>query len=194
MNTIKSIQQAGATVVAIVIATSLASLSFAGPGHDHGDEAPLATGTASPRFETHSDLFELVGIYEKDGVTLYLDRLSTNEPVIDAKIDFEAAGVKGVAATQPDGTYRVAFDALKNAKDSVAFSFTIARADETDLLAADLSFAQAHSEADGHDYGQAQRWAGLSKSTYSIAALLLLGIVALTVFYVRRKKASHKSI
>ncbi|TAG76297.1 MAG: hypothetical protein EAZ24_09100 [Burkholderiales bacterium] len=186
MNFIQSIKHASATL-ALVIAASLTSLSIAGPGHDHGDAAPAAAGPSSPRFETHSDLFELVGIYEKDGVTLYLDRFLTNEPVADAKIDFEAAGIKGIAAAQPDGTYRVAFDALKSAKDSVAFSFTITRGNEADLLAADLILKEAHSEDDGHDHGHSHGIGDLPKWAYAAIAIFLLGMVAVIAFFVKRK-------
>ena len=35
---------------------------IAGDGHDHGDTAPAATGTALPRFAAVSETFELVGV------------------------------------------------------------------------------------------------------------------------------------
>ena len=49
--------------LAVTLATA-AGATLAGPGHDHGDEAPAASGTASPRVTSHADLFELVGIVD----------------------------------------------------------------------------------------------------------------------------------
>ena len=60
--------------------------AFAEEGHDHGNEAAVEQGAASPRFEAHSDLFELVGIAENGQLTVYLDRYAPNEPVVDAKV------------------------------------------------------------------------------------------------------------
>ena len=92
-------------VLAVALATG-AGATLAGPGHDHGDEAPAASGTASPRVTSHSDLFELVGIVDAGAMTIYLDRYASNEPVSGAKVEIEAGAAKGVATAQPDGTYR----------------------------------------------------------------------------------------
>jgi hypothetical protein len=72
-----------------------------GPGHDHGDEAPAASGTASPRVTSHSDLFELVGIVDAGVMTVYLDRYASNEPVVGAKVEVEAGAAKGMALRSP---------------------------------------------------------------------------------------------
>ena len=77
----------------------------AGPGHDHGDEAPAATGPASPRVVAASDAFELVGILKDGKLVLYLDRTSDTSPVTSAKIDLTVGGETKPAEPRPDGTY-----------------------------------------------------------------------------------------
>jgi membrane fusion protein, heavy metal efflux system len=182
------------TTTAIKAITSLGFLLYsafavAGPGHDHGDEAPKTQGAASPRFETHSDLFELVGVYEKGGVMLYLDRYTSNEPVTNAKIEFEAAGLKGVATAQPDNTYRIESDALKVAKGTLAFAFTITQGNDADLLAANLAFGAQTPASDPHAHDH--RHSSFPVWAYALITLLILAITALIVFLVKRRKAAR---
>ncbi|MGV3468218.1 MAG: hypothetical protein ACO1OH_03905, partial [Limnobacter sp.] len=47
---------------AVLAGSLLFTTAYAGPGHDHGDEAPVAVGEASPRVVMESELFEAVGI------------------------------------------------------------------------------------------------------------------------------------
>jgi membrane fusion protein, heavy metal efflux system len=178
-----------ANVVASLVFFLFVSTAAAGPGHDHGDEAPKTQGAASPRFETHSDLFELVGIYEKGGVTLYLDRYKSNEPVANAKIEFEAAGLKGVATAQPDNTYRIESDALKVAKGTLAFAFTITQGNDADLLAANLAFGTQTPASDPHAHDHSH--SSLPAWAYALISLLILAITALIVLLVKRHKAAR---
>ena len=70
--------------------------------------APVS-GTAAPRAEAHSDLFELVTISPgwRRNAVLYLDRFATNEPVTGASIDVGEGDTTIRATPQPDGTYRL---------------------------------------------------------------------------------------
>ena len=79
-------------LAAVLIGYSLPAI--AGDGHDHGDAAPAATGTALPRFAAVSETFELVGVLDGKQVTLYLDRFADNAPVRGAQIELEIAGAK----------------------------------------------------------------------------------------------------
>ena len=79
----------------------------AGDGHDHGDAAPAATGTALPRFAAVSETFELVGVLDGKQVTLYLDRFADNAPVRGAQIELEIAGAKFKAEAHGDDAYEV---------------------------------------------------------------------------------------
>jgi len=119
------------------------AVALADDGHGHGDAAPAAASTASPRIAAHSELFELVGIVDKGQMKVYLDRYATNEPVTGARIEYESGNNKGTAQPQPDGTYLVKFDALGKPGD-LPFSFTVSAGPDTDLLAGDLDIEDAH--------------------------------------------------
>ncbi len=177
--------QAAAIFIAIFLTfTAFINPAWAGPGHDHGDEAAAAaTGSASPRITAHSDLFELMGMVEGNGLKIYLDRYATNEPVTDAKIEVETGSVKGIAALLADGTYSFKNDVFAKPGD-LAISFTVIAGKDADLLAGDLKIAipvddHAHDEA-GKPW---LRWAA-----YAGSALLLIGIAAAVLR--RRKRAS----
>ena len=84
----------------IAVAMLLAALAVPRPaiaGGDHGEAAPAAAGTTSPRVSSSSDLFELVGIAQGEKLVIYLDRFATNAPVLAAKIEVETGAAKGLA-------------------------------------------------------------------------------------------------
>lgn len=170
---------------AFVAAFSLSAL--AGPGHDHGDEAPAATGTASPRVSTHSDLFELVGIVSHNKMTIYLDRFSTNEPITQAQIELEIAQDKSplklIAKAEADGTFSVTNDLLEK-PGAYALSFTVTAGKDTDLLAGELKIGQ-EAAAHSHDSPSTMPW--LRYAAYAAAALLAALMAA---FAWRRKRRS----
>ena len=154
----------------------VSTIALAGPGHDHGDEAPAAAGVASPRFAAQSDLFELVGIAKNQVLTLYLDRYASNEPVTGAKIEYELNGQKGVATATPEGTYAIALGELKAPAD-LALAFTITAGNDVDLLAGNLSLPDPHA---GHDHGPAGWRAWLLVGAAALGVLVLLvGALAL---------------
>lgn len=117
------------------IAFGIFGSAWAADGHDHGDEAPAAaSGTASPRISSHSDLFELVGVVENGEMKIYLDRYASNDPVTDAKIEVEAGAAKGSAAPQPDGSYSFKHEVLDQ-PGTLPVSFVVAAGQDTDLPA-----------------------------------------------------------
>ncbi|RYF36863.1 MAG: hypothetical protein EOO25_20200, partial [Comamonadaceae bacterium] len=132
--------------LAAALALAVASSTFADEGHDHGNEAPATAGSASPRVQAHSDLFELVGVVDKGQMTVYLDRYATNEPVTGAKIEFESGAARGLAQPQADGTYLIRFEALAKPGE-LPFSFTVTAGTDTDLLAGELSIKDPHAHA-----------------------------------------------
>ena len=172
----------------IALFLTLATLinpAWAGPGHDNGGEPAAAVGTASPRFSTHSDLFELVGMVEGNELKIYLDRYTTNEPVTDAKIEVEVGSIKGIALEQADGSYSFKNDVFAKPAE-LAISFTILAGKDADLLAGDLKIA---TPADDHaDDEVAKPW--LRWAAYAGAALLL---VLIAVAVLRRRSASFAS-
>ena len=176
--------QAAIFFIALFLAcAALLNPAFASPGHDHGDEPAVATGTASPRVSTHSDLFELVGMVQGNEMKIYLDRYASNEPVLDAKIEVEIGNIKGVAAAQADGSYSFKNDVFAKPGD-LAVSFTVLAGKDADLLVGDLKIG---SPVDGHAHDDtAKPW--LRWAAYAGGALLLAAIA--TVVLRRRKRDS----
>ena len=173
--------QAAIVLVAfILILLALINPAWAGPGHDHGDSPAAATGTASPRVTSHSDLFEIVGMVEGSALKIYLDRYATNEPVTDAKIEVEVGSIKGIAAMQADGTYSFKNDIFAKPGE-LAVSFTVLAGKDADLLAGDLKIG---NPVDDHAHDEAGnpwlRWAA-----YAGGALLFAAIAVITM---RRRK------
>lgn len=171
-----------ATLASLAIACAALSPAFADEGHNHGAEPAAAEGQASPRVEAHSDLFELVGVVEKGQMTVYLDRYATNEPVTNAKVEFESGENKGVAAAQPDGTYLIKFEALSKPGE-LPFSFTVVAGADTDLLAGELHIqdTHAHEEAATRPW---LRWSGMAAAALAASAAAL---------YALRKFASRRA-
>jgi cobalt-zinc-cadmium efflux system membrane fusion protein len=159
------------TLSLFAVATLLTMPAVAGPGHDHGDEPAQATGTASPRMSSHSDLFELVAIAEKVGLVIYLDRFASNEPVTQAKIEVESGAIKAIAEPQADGTYLVKTDLVAK-PGSIPLSFTVIDGKDTDLLAGDLVIPDAHAD---HAHDQHDGW--LANPWFKWLGAALLGIL-----------------
>jgi hypothetical protein len=166
-----------------LIATTGAA--WAGPGHDHGDEAPANGGMASPRLHAHSDLFELVGIVDQGQMTVYLDRYASNEPLHDARIEFESGAQQGVAQPQADGSYLIKFDALAQA-GQLPFSFTVTAGTDTDLLAADLDLGEPHAHEAAPGGRAWLRWLG-----YALALAALAGIATLSLRRLSSSRVAH---
>ena len=175
--------QAAIVLVAFFLTlTALPGSAWAGPGHDHGDAPAAATGSASPRLKTHSDLFELVGVIDKGEMKIYLDRYATNEPVTDAKIEVEVGNIKGIATVQPDGSYSFKNDLFAKPGE-LAVSFTVLAGKDADLLAGDLKIG---NPVDNHaDDVASKHWL---RSAANAGGALLLIVIAAAVL--RRRKRS----
>ena len=171
-----------ATLACLTFVCAATAPAFAGEGHDHDATPAAAQGQATPRVSAHSDLFELVGVVEKGQMTVYLDRYSTNEPVTNAKIEFESGAQKGVATAQPDGTYLIKFDALSKPGE-LPFSFTVAAGTDTDLLAGELHIEDTHAHEAAVSRPWA-RWAGFGATALAALAAAL---------YARRMFASRRA-
>lgn len=149
---------------------------------DHGNEPAAASGSASPRISSHSDLFELVGVVDKGEMKIYLDRYASNEPVTDAKIEVEAGSAKGTALPQPDGSYSFKNEVLDK-PGTLSVSFVVASGKDSDLLAGDLTIGDSHSEDEHLDANRPWlRWAA-----YAGGGVLLL-LLAAAVWRQRRRQ------
>lgn len=168
----------------LVITTLLAALScsvWAGPGHDHGGEAPPAAGTASPRFEAHSDLFEIVGVMDGDLLTITIDRYDSNAPVLEAKLELESGATKLVAKFNPaTADYSVPSAAFKK-PGTYPIALTVTAGKETDLLAGELTIPDPNAGSEAHAH--ALSWRLIAGISAAGALLLFAG------HYVWRRRA-----
>ena len=161
------------------------SPAWAGEGHDHGDALAAATGAASPRFAAHSDLFEVVGVLTGDELSITLDRYTSNEPVLKAKIEVESGGYKAVAAFHTDhNDYSVPSTAFKK-PGTYAIVLTVTAGEQTDLLTGELMVPDPNAQAAHAE--PAKPW--LSWAAYASGALLL---VAIALFALRRRQRHAK--
>ena len=119
------------------------ALAHAHAGHD--DAAPVATsGTAAPRTEAHSDLFELVLTVRNGVAILFLDRYATNEPIEGATIEVAEGETTTSAEAQPDGTYRLSAPWVAR-PGRHELIFTVTAGEQSDLLNASVDLPP-----DGH--------------------------------------------
>jgi hypothetical protein len=156
----------------LLLSLALSSAALAGPGHDHGDAPPTASGPSLPRFAASSDLFELVGVLDGKTLTLYLDQADTNAPVLKAQIELELAGAKLAVQAQPDGSYRSELVDMPQG-EALPVTATVTAGDNVDLLAAELLLPHAH--LDDHEHLSAWRWGAAAAGLLALLALLGLG-------------------
>ena len=149
-------------------------------GHDHGDEAPAAGGSALPRFAAVSETFELVGVLNGKQLTLYLDRSADNSPVRDAQIELEMAGAKFKAEKHGDAEYEVML-AEAPKPGVLAITATVTAGAETDLLAGELDLHDAGPAAEAaHTHGW-EEYAGWAAGALAALVLLVWGVRRATV-------------
>jgi hypothetical protein len=91
-------------------------------------------------------------VLEGEGLTLYLDRFATNEPVTNAAIEIESGAFKATAQSSGNGTYTAPAATLTK-PGQYPLVFTIRAADETDLLDGTLAVPSAQGEAT-HQHSQ----------------------------------------
>ena len=162
----------------LAAAILVASPAWAGPGHDHGDAAPVTVGEASPRFSAVSETFELVGVLSGKKITLYLDRFADNSPVRGAQIELEIGGAKfkGRASEgrQGEDEYEVVLpEAPKSGVLPVIA--TITAGNESDLLAGELDIHKAAHNEEAVATRSWTKYAGWAAGGVAVLALLLWG-------------------
>ncbi len=127
--------------------TLLASPGAHGPNGEHLDGPIAMANAAELRFETHSELFEIVGRLEPAALVFYVNRYESNQPVLEAKLEVELGSLKAMAAyLAADGTYLVTDKALLDELSKVgrhAMVLTLLAGSESDLLDATLTIASA---------------------------------------------------
>jgi membrane fusion protein, heavy metal efflux system len=143
-------------ITALLITTLVLTSNtvIAGPGHDHGPEAPTsAAGPAPPRFAAASDLFEVVGILKDKELLVFVDRFGTLKPDM--------------------GEFTFAADTFAK-PGSYAIALTITAGDDIDILAGNLVVPEM---VDDHVHSI---WT-LKNAGITVAGLVLLLIVVLLI-------------
>ena len=160
----------------------VAASAFGHGGEDHGAPPSPVTQSVEPRAATASEDFELVVSLEGKKLVLYVDRFASNEPVTQAKVEIDGAGLKGLASETTPGTYVLDLSTpLPPAKHSLTIS--IEASDNADLLSATLDTSSAvTTEVHAHGWSEWVVWA------LSGALLLVTGIA----FAVRRNKRAEQ--
>jgi cobalt-zinc-cadmium efflux system membrane fusion protein len=103
-------------------------------GHGDHDAAPPVVLDEVPRLESSGTDLELVATAEGHTLTIYLDRLATNEPVDGATIEVSGDGIAPVTA-KPVGNGTYAIDAeWADQPGTKALIFTVTVGDTSDLL------------------------------------------------------------
>lgn len=154
--------------------------ALAGPGHDHGDEKAAPATNAAPRFNAHSDLFELVGVIRRGTLVLYLDRYADNTPVTAGAIELEIKPAQGAALTlkampAQEGVFTAAlakpFGPGTHAVTATVNATLDGKA-EADLLAATFDIPSGHvteSLSHQHSYEYAAMGAALAAILAALA-------------------------
>lgn len=117
------------------LALATAAAAHGGEPHDHGART-VSSGAAfgPPRLESAGSELELVAIAEGHTLTLYLDRVATNEPVDGATIEVSGEGIEAALAKPAgEGIYVLEADWV-DAPGAKALIFTIEAGGASDLL------------------------------------------------------------
>ncbi len=165
--------------------------TLAGPGHDHGAEAPAAAGEAAPRTEAHSELFEFVSVLQETesghALLITLDRYATNEPVEGAAVEVEVGGQSAKAEPQPDGTYLLRAPWLDR-PGRHDLTINVMAGEDADLLAASLTLpdeAPAAAVAATDPRAQLQAALGDRRGPLTAGLGFLLGAATVALFQSR---------
>jgi hypothetical protein len=175
--------------------------AFAGPGA-HGPngehlDAPTAVRAASalPRIEASSEAFELVAELRTGELAIVVDRYTSNEPVLGAKLEVESGPLKAVAAFRAEqGDYVVTDAALLKALAAAGehgLVFTLVAGPDSDLLDGKLVNASAGAAAtaleSGHGHGRE-----LQRAAWIGAGVAALGLLGGIVWWRQRRRAAGK--
>ncbi len=169
------------TGASLLLGLAGTTAAFAHGGEDHGAPPPPVSVAVAPRASAASEEFEVVTVLADKKLVVYLDRFSTNEPVVGAKLEIDGAGLKGIAEETAPGIYTLAADNLPAARHPLTIS--IETSDSADLLTTTLDTGEAPGAVvHVHSWGERAIWGGAGVLVLASGALLL----------VRRRKQGHR--
>jgi len=167
-----------------------------GPNGEHLDSPAPATArsSTSPRFETRTEAFEMVGRLEGAELTLFINRFETNEPVLDAQVELESGALKVKAPFLADhGSYSVADAAFLKALAEPGqhpLVITVVAGNDADLLEATLTGAGATAVAVDDPHGQAATpWRSVAIGLGAVVTVAAIGW-----FAIRRRNTAKTSM
>lgn len=183
---------------AFVLMLFLSTLTFAHGPEDHGTQASGAAASqqATPRFESATDLFELVAVLTGGELSILIDRFDTNLPVLEAQVEVESGGKRATARYHADhGDYAVddpAFLALVTRPGEHAIVITVSAKDESDLLNGTLVVpdATARTAAAGHAHGDHDHDPALERVLIAAAGVVMLALIV--VLWQRRRRKRQR--
>jgi len=137
-------------LAAVVVMIGSAPIA-AHEGDDHGQPPPAASAvSAAPRAEAASDNFELVAVAREGHLDIYLDRLSSNEPVSGATITVDtSAGSVAATPAKEDGTYALPAPWAQQ-PGRYDLIFTVVAGDQADVLTATLDVSEDPAAEGAH--------------------------------------------
>lgn len=122
----------------LVCALLLASAALAHGDEDHSAPTATVASTLLPRIGVTTDEFELVAVLEPGRLLIHVDRADSNQPVRQAQLEVEGAGVTTHATELAPGVFALSL-ARPLAAGSYALTFTVQTPDSGDLIAATLA-------------------------------------------------------
>jgi RND family efflux transporter MFP subunit len=161
-------------------------------GHDHDDSERALSASTFPRIVAKSETYELVGILRNDRLSIYLDRVPSNEPVAGAKVTVTIGdGEPANTELSEDGTYTLVRPHVP-ASGTIDVVFNILEQGRDDLLIGTLSLPQDVSEA--AVLGRATTWSRwITAVPWAIRhpVALTFAILGLAILFTRYRHRSR---
>ncbi len=176
-----------ASILTFACAATVAAPGAHGPNGEHLD-APVTApaGSAAPRLELQSELYELVGVLGGGEFSMLIDRFATNEPVRKGTVQVESGSLKADARFHDDiGDFSIDDPAMLKLLSSPGehpVVVTIMNGDESDLLTGTLVVKGGNSEA--HEHGLLEE-----NRVWLMAGVLVLILVL--AWAARRRRGSR---
>lgn len=175
----------------LLVFLSLNQQAYAHGADDHEHAAPSGlTNQVAPRASAQTEDFELLMVLQGRQLIIYLDRFADNQPVLDAQLELESAGLKAIAKQSSPGVY--VLDLPKGwleKSGKYAFSISVEAGDLGDVMTASLEIPEldeVHEDEHSSVFSTWWKW--------------LLAIVVMTCFTIfayaiwRRKQRSDFAV